>query len=530
MSTAPLVPVYDPQGNRGMIPSDQLTAAVKAGGKPGVNITAPDGTPGTVPADRYLDAVKAGAKVQPLEQQPIAPWWKEAGKTLWDNITGIPKALAAPDPMAQGSPIAKMLGDTSTPLSDDEKWKLYSQQTAAKDAQSAERVKEHGHLYDLGASAMEMIGDPVAQQEQAAKEGNPGKVIGSAATVPAVAAATAGATRAAGEVAAAAPSLEDVTRTVQNVTPKQAGQALGAATGAGLGHGTLSAPGAYYGAKTGGGLAEGVLGTERANQPIFGGKGTNAPATQPEAPAPELIQGNALAQGAKPAVSQSDALASIPNKTIMELPPKAVNQALQELGPKTSLSELTERANNIAKLGDLLNQGLGGKELEPNVPLKNQGIVTPKQTAGTAAGASRDTGIMAQVKSEHPEWTLSQQLQEAAKRAKPSDLPAGHIPVESSALKSFKYDPQTQEFESVTQTGAHYIHGDVSPEQAAAFESASSKGKAWNTLRQNSTLVAKVVNGKRVPVKPVISPEDSISDEEWQHGHELETAIEGSQR
>jgi len=102
--------------------------------------------------------------------------------------------------------------------------------------------------------------------------------------------------------------------------------------------------------------------------------------------------------------------------------------------------------------------------------------------------------------------------------------------VESSALKSYKYDPETREFETMTQGGQGYVHAEISPEQAAAFKAADSKGKAWQAIRQNGTLVAKIVNGKRIPVKPVISEMDQIPEDEWNAGHELETTVEGSKR
>ena len=45
---------------------------------------------------------------------------------------------------------------------------------------------------------------------------------------------------------------------------------------------------------------------------------------------------------------------------------------------------------------------------------------TRAETKGTTSGGNpaRDTAILKQVQAEHPEWTLSQQLQEAAKRTK----------------------------------------------------------------------------------------------------------------
>jgi hypothetical protein len=123
-------------------------------------------------------------------------------------------------------------------------------------------------------------------------------------------------------------------------------------------------------------------------------------------------------------------------------------------------------------IGDLLNEGLGGKALKPNVPLRDQLSNSP-----TKIGVS-----------------------------------PGHTPVESSAIKSYKYDPATKEFETVTNTGAVYVHGDVSPEQVKAFENADSKGKAWNDIKNNSTYVGKVVNGKRVAAKPIIGRSASPTD------------------
>jgi hypothetical protein len=109
-----------------------------------------------------------------------------------------------------------------------------------------------------------------------------------------------GAAMAAGGVAGAAesakPTIKAVSETapkvlekVRNVTPKQAAQVVGGGTGAVAGHGTLSAPGAYYGAKTAGKITEGVLGKERANAPIFK-KPVNAAATRAaeiESPTPK---------------------------------------------------------------------------------------------------------------------------------------------------------------------------------------------------------------------------------------------------
>ena len=117
------------------------------------------------------------------------------------------------------------------------------------------------------------------------------------------------------------------------------------------------------------------------------------------------------------------------------------------------------------KLDQALPQALGAAEpLQPNVPLREQLPFTRSRVADT--------------------------------------LPEGHTPVESSAMRSYRYDPQTREFQVMPKSGnAIAVYGDVSPEEAQSFADAESKGKAWQQIRQNP-LVAKIVNGKRVAVKP----------------------------
>jgi len=65
--------------------------------------------------------------------------------------------------------------------------------------------------------------------------------------------------------AAIAERAAAVVDKARNVTPKQAAQAVGGTSGAISGHGTLSAPGAYYGAKTAG-RGSGNRARERARE------------------------------------------------------------------------------------------------------------------------------------------------------------------------------------------------------------------------------------------------------------------------
>lgn len=82
-------------------------------------------------------------------------------------------------------------------------------------------------------------------------------------------------------------------------------------------------------------------------------------------------------------------------------------------------------------------------------------------------------------------------------------VPEGHTPVESSAVRSFKYDADQKEMHVHTPDGITYVFGDVTPEQMQAFQNAPSKGKAWKVIRDSSPLVAKVLkSGERIPVKP----------------------------
>lgn len=487
--SAHTVPIFAPDGSLGDIPEDQLAAAVKAGAKPGVHITGPDGSAGIIPADRTQDAVKAGAKIVPLEDQPIQHpgFWFSLGQDLKGMVQSAPQAGFHLLEAASGADPSDLREDVGNQLSSmHQNWQ---DRTAAGESLP----------YKLDAAAAEGLGVNVKGMEQSAKEGDVGGVAGHAAAVPTAMAATAALSKAAPVVTDAAPPVVRAAVRGANKALAKAPGTVGAAVGGAVGAASHIPLGAEVGAGIGSMVGKEILPKVQIPGEGFGlpnrvtGGPVNAPAyveppvfqdagaPLPEKPPDEVLQAHGLAEGGKaPPKPQSAALA--------DLPVHAVQQAIQELGPQAPIVDVTERANQIAKLGELLNKGLGGRPLEPNVPLRQQGnVVTPKQ-----------------------------------------NLPEGHIPVESSALKSYKYDPQTREFESVTQNGQHYIHGDVSPEQAAKFEAADSKGRAWNELRKNSTLVAKVVNGKRIPVRPVLSDEDLIPEDEWNAGHELETEVEGT--
>jgi hypothetical protein len=188
-----------------------------------------------------------------------------------------------------------------------------------------------------------------------------------------------------------------------------------------------------------------------AKKPVYPG------APQPETPETGLLQASSLARGPQAVVDPAKGLAQIP---VRYSPPAS---ATVTIPPKFKPSVIEQQ----------LKQSLGAQDLKPGVPLKDQ-------------------------------------LSGANAQPKPK-LPEGFTPVDSTALKGFKYDPQTREFETITQGGQRYIHGDVSPEDAQAFMDADSKGKAWQQIRDNP-LVAKVINGKRVAIKPT-SPSAASPDD-----------------
>lgn len=83
-----------------------------------------------------------------------------------------------------------------------------------------------------------------------------------------------------------------------------------------------------------------------------------------------------------------------------------------------------------------------------------------------------------------------------------------HIPVESSAINSYRYNPQASEFHVITKSGQEYVYGDVSPDQVQEFEQAESKGKAFGKIKGQSPLVRKGTT----PVRPVQTPSGDLTD------------------
>lgn len=257
-----------------------------------------------------------------------------------------------------------------------------------------------------------------------------------------------GAATMAGGAAGAAESAGPAVRYVgERVTPKQVSAVVGGVAGAApaalTGHPYAAAEGAASGIYGGTKLAE-TLFKERANQPILAKKSQVAP-TSPE----DFREPGTSAQTESAGTSEEQA----PQETAA--PPEA---------PKLDTSPKAIEAK--------LNDALGGKPLQPNVPLRSQ---IPAKAVPTAA----------------------------------SSLPEGFTPVNSSAIKGYKYDPDAQQLTTISNTGQQYTHAEVTPDEFKAFQDADSKGKAWNTIRQNHVLTQK--NGR--PVVPG-GPRTVVTDPE----------------
>lgn len=190
----------------------------------------------------------------------------------------------------------------------------------------------------------------------------------------------------------------------------------------------------------------------------------------PEAPDPAMLQARGLFEGTS---SPSDPAAGL--GTIKQPAAAAPGQAgsIAEAMKATPSADVAPGFKR-GSLQQLLDNSVGAKKLEPNVPLRQQfDRVTPTSSPAPAKASAATPG-----------------------------MPEGHAPLESSALRSYKYDPAAHEFEAWPTSGdTAYRYGDVRPEAAQAFENAPSKGKAFQQIKSSGTLVAKRINGKWVPVK-----------------------------
>lgn len=313
--------------------------------------------------------------------------------------------------------------------------------------ETAKQVPEiPGAIRDINASP-----DPLAHYAKAAQD-----TAGEGAGQALVAAGTEGLTEvpvadAAKATVRGAGKTYNVARKVGSTVAPVAGVVEG---GVRLAHG--DPVGALYSTMGGGVAGRAIKALPEAPDSITSfGKPLGKGAIYPGAKFPENPGAKSLAEGGKPISDQSSALGKI-------APPKEppASPAAEPAPSKQPVS----RIEASRKLQDLLGNATGAQELKPNVPLKDQ---LP------------------------------------ALRGKTPDVTEGHTPVESSAMKSYQYDPAAKEFHAKYSSSGNTVHvfGDVSPEEAEVFNQAKSKGSALGQIQKSHPLVAKIVNGKRISVK-----------------------------
>ena len=163
--------------------------------------------------------------------------------------------------------------------------------------------------------------------------------------------------------------------------------------------------------------------------------------------------------------------------------------------PKATLTNLEKQ----------INDALGGKPLQRGAPIANRPLTNLQEQIRESAGTPAQTP-------KAPLGNLSKQIAAAA-----HPLPEGFTPVESSVVKGYKYDPESQQLTTITNSGQSYTHAEVTPEEFKTFEAAKSKGTAWNKqIRANHVQVEK--NGQPTkpiaprnggPAEPILSPIES---------------------
>lgn len=486
-----MVTIFDPQGNPGEVPQSQLAAAVKAGAMPAVHIQSPDGKDGYIPANRTHDAIQNGAKLLPFQQQEVKHpgFWHE----LSADVTGIARG-AASLPSVIANPASALTAGAQAGIDD-----MMRQQEG------------RGLTYRVAAPvAQNLTGTNVRGMEESANQGDVGGVLGHAAAVPTVMAAgeLAGAGARALPKASIRPAAASLLRGASDIVDPEL-------TG-------VVSPRIAHAQRLAARFADAL-----AKKPA---EFTNPGAPLPEAPAAELLQANALLHGAQPVVDPAAGLGRIP---VNQQAPIA--QPVAQLPVEDFIARIKQQeAARAAKYGKGVQSTEKPEMLSPSeIALFQEGAFGEKPPAdiGNKVRAANPEPTRAEVKAAELAKNSKQSVQDALDQAlgnkKPvagvalkdqpaaqalaqNGLPQGFTPVESSAVKGYKYSPETREFETITKSGQHYIHGDVSPEEAAAFEQAESKGKAWMQVR-NNPLVAKVLNGKRVAVKPSVPAMDDLT-------------------
>lgn len=200
---------------------------------------------------------------------------------------------------------------------------------------------------------------------------------------------------------------------------------------------------------------------------LGGGKGEKEPpaedpgAPNPETPPTEVRQAGSLYRGVQQYEDPAAGLGEIPVKR------GQLADSVQQ--PQASAPQRGSLRQMVNDVGDQVGKGLGASPPpNPKEPIYQRGNSSSQMQGGD------------------------------------SDLPQGHTAVQSSALKSYRYIPESNEFHAQYGSGNGTVHvfGDVSPEEAQQFEQAKSKGQAMQQIKNGHPLVAKIINGKRQAVTP----------------------------
>jgi hypothetical protein len=394
--------------------------------------------------DDHWDATGSGL-------QSIGRGVRDAVKGTWDTLAKPPQddtetAIGAFGPAAL--PLYRML------------------RSLGHTAEDATQVV--GAIHDINDSA-----DPAGTYLKVAQE-----TSGQGAGQAILALATEGAARVLPKAADVAASPTKATAPVRAVV-KATNKALAKAPGT-IGGAAGAAAGGYFGGHIGaeiGTVAGAAAGKELLPQVRLPGEGFGLPSRVTGGPvvAPKY---------APPAAAATAAAEDLEGITSAQT--EAAGEAAEQAAPEhvaEPVAEPIETPKPVAKPASKFTTATGrikpavGKQLQAELErgLGNEPPAPAVQTAPAAAAA---------------------------------ELPADFTPTpKSSALRGYKYDPAAREFEYITTDGSHYIRGDVAPEAADQFEKTAvekdSFGKAWHELRQNpqgGVGVAKVINGKRVPI------------------------------
>lgn len=490
-ATVPMIFNGDTSGQAHDIPFEQMHEAMQNGGKLGVYVKFKDDPSGknrVVPSDQVKDAVQNGGTIVPIEEQPsgipelygFTPG--NVARNAWSGFKGaissvgsLAKDLATNPDWVSGP------NSTLKKFIDDPMHQEAAHAVAAFD--KGNYTEAFGHAV---ASGLPLIGPAAAAVGDQAGTGDVGGAVG----------------KTAGAVAGAA---------ALNLTAKGMRAGAGAAIDA-----AAESPKAVVTAP----VRLAARGAETAiNQklvPLRPLANIMSPADEAEA-TQFKVPGRDFGLS-KPAV---DAGAPLPEN------PGTFPGAPEPTGaPEQINPSLVSPARSLP--GQIGAEQIYGPRPTPAQPiparagLQLTGEIAPEEAAAAApppaatpktspAAVKQQLNNALGVEPVNIKPGVSMRNQAAAQGLK---LPEGFTPVDSSVLKAYKYDPATQEFDAITNSGQRFRHAEVSPEQFKAFEDADSKGKAWNDLRNGAGVTPLGKVNENGVLQPRIKPRSVVTDPE----------------